>query len=210
MPSELQRKSADYIRSEREKRIFNSIITQLERSNDIYEAEKIIRESKCSLQMKRALLNEEKIVLEKRENELNYLTSSPISLSPLNKLRRRFIRRLNETLLSPFKYCINNVQNSLGSDVSSHFQFNSWIILHNIITFFIILLPFICIPHIIMIYDDVKYSSDNDINSTQKNFRNVEEKFCVIKNSSLKFNALDILVADVSYFKTITKIYLLF
>jgi hypothetical protein len=193
MCSDINRKSADYIRSEREKRTFESLLFQLERSNDIYEAEKIIRESKCSLTLKRALLNEEKIVLEKRENELNYLTSSGISLSPINKIRRRFIRILNETLLSPFKYCINNVQNSLGSDVSSHFQFNSWIILHNLITFFIILLPFICIPHMIMIYDDITYSSNG--NAT---LRNEEEKFCVIENSSLKFDALDILVADVS------------
>jgi hypothetical protein len=197
MPSEIGRQSTDLIRSDREKRTFQSIISQLERSNDIYEAEKIIRESKFSLTLKRSLLNEEKIVLEKRENDINYLTSSPISLSPLNKLRRRFIRTLNETLLSPFKYCINNVQNSLGTDVSSHFQFNSWIILHNIITFFIILLPFICVPHIIMIFDDVKYSADRNV--TKFSYRREEETFCVIKNSSLKFNALDILVADVSF-----------
>jgi hypothetical protein len=179
---------------------YKKIVAELVKSKDIYETEKLIKECKAHLNIKRFLFNEEKIVLDKRNRELNYKTDA--SIKSVNKIQRTYFNR-RETFLNPFKYCVNKVQNRLGSDVSFHFQFNSWIILHNIITFLFILLPFLCIPHIIMVFDDIQYSSQ--VLSTTNNTNNStylkdsgQKKLCQLITNSIRFNALDLLVADVN------------
>ena len=107
---------------------------------------------------------------------------------PFNTVKDRFSKI--SKLFNPFKRRIESIEKHLGLDVASYFNFSYWFIYHNLVAFGLTLLPFVCIPHIIML----AYNSKAMKNLKLKDLDTLNGS-CV--NYSLKFQGIDILVGDV-------------
>lgn len=119
--------------------------------DNIYKAEEHIRQlTSLSLTQKRALLRGGNGRLsELAANAAN--TPQQTIKKPVDKLARA-LRKFNEAVLMRFmQKQINAVERNLGIDAASYFKFAKWLVLHNLLAFFVIVLPFIGLPHIFIL-----------------------------------------------------------
>ncbi len=166
--------------------------------NDLHEAEEHIRSYHISLQEKLQVLAESSKLKDLRNN-------TTTDYSPKNQIKRRFnlLNRLakqgKNLFLTPFQSRITSIEKNLGLDVASYFIYSKWLFYHNFISFLVVLLPFIAVPHFSMIYNKLIYI--RSLNSTSQYNETTPEillKTCLKDDDILKFKFLDILVAEVS------------
>ena len=178
------------------------LIRSLNDFDDLNKAEEHIRSYHISLHEKLQVLAESSKLKDLRNN----LTTD---YSPKNQIKRRFrflnrlAKQTKNLFLTPFQNRIISIEKNLGLDVASYFIYSKCLFYHNFISFLVVLLPFIAVPHFSMIHDKLTYL--RSLNYTQANNFTIQSnetelllKTCLRDSDILKFKFLDILVAEVS------------
>jgi hypothetical protein len=174
-------------------RFIEKQIRKLEKFDDIYKAEEFIRSLPLSLSEKRKILNTNDRLKKLKENEEHYSTSYHLR-KPFDVLLEN-MKKFKNLVLSPLNYRIQSIENNLGLDVASYFHYTSWLITNNLFTFFFILMPFLCIPHIILLVDNFKIK--NEISTNSELNHSIAYNSCIFESSIKQFRAIDILSAEV-------------
>jgi hypothetical protein len=163
-------------------KLYFQIEEKLKKYNDIYEAEDFVRSlTNISAAKKLEFLSSNPKILQLRSEKKKYRSSH--HLTKRGGRFREALKSIKARLFSPLQNRINKIENQLGLDVASYFKFTSWLITQNLISFFFIILPFLCIPQIIIL--DYNFKSNSNKTSLH----------CSYMNTS--FEAIDLLVADV-------------
>ena len=165
---------------------------RLEQLTNIYKAEEYIRSLPLTLTAKIELLNNNSQIQKLRSKEKKYNDTFHIK-KPYKNLVSGFNSMKN--YLNPFNGRIVSVEKNLGLDAASYFNLNFWLIYHNMFTFFLILLPFLYIPQIIMLS---VYQPKRLITTNKPIERLMINGSCYGYN--LGFKAIDILTGEVKYF----------
>lgn len=188
------------------------LIKGLKKYTDINEAEEYVRSYPISLIDKIQILNENEKLNELRESKANY---SPFQIKKVNwyfylslaridvkilknvfsffdsqrfKSLKRFLKSIKYLFLTVFQSRINSIEKNLGLDVVSYFIYSKWLFYHNFVSLILIILPFVFIPHIISIKDQLEKL---DMNKSSK-------ATCLTDDNIKSFKPLDIFIADVS------------
>ncbi len=179
------------------------LIRDLNKFDNLNEAEEHIRSYHISLQEKLQILAESS----KLEDLRNNLTTD---YSPKNQIKRRFsflnrlAKKVKNLFLTPFQNRIISIEKNLGLDVASYFIYSKWLFYHNFVSFFFVIMPFIVVPHFSMIFNKLSYlrslNNTQVSNITSLNSNETEQllKTCLKDYDILHFKFLDIFVAEVS------------
>ena len=159
----------------------------IKKFNDIYKAEDYVRSLPQSLTDKIKILNNNPRIKELRANERKYNATYHLK-KPYTSLVSSFKSLI--IYLSPFNRRIASVEKNLGLDVASYFSIYHWLIHENLITFVFIILPFLCIPHIVMLALSYQSLTKSD-QMTKINVNGSCYEY------SLNFEAIDILTGEV-------------
>jgi hypothetical protein len=162
-------------------KLYQQIEQKLKKFTDIYEAEEYVRSlANINTAKKLDLLKSNEKIVQLRNDKKHYRTT--FHLKKRGKFSEVF-KSIKTKFLSPLQNRINAIENQLGLDVASYFKFTSWLITQNLISFLFIILPFLCIPQIIILDTNFKLNA------------NKSSLHCSYNNT--RFEAIDLLVADV-------------
>ena len=100
-------------------------------------------------------------------------------------------------MASPLNFRIESVRNNLGLEVASYFTFLNWLISHTVFSFLFIVLPFLIIPHIIMLENSYRSLKAYRPDEAFVNEPFVFNETCL--TNELKFELKDILIANVLF-----------
>jgi hypothetical protein len=162
---------------------------------DIYKAEEYVRSLPLSLTAKKELLNNNYKIKELRMREKKYNDKFHLK-RPYKNLVSSF--QSTKNFFNPFKGRIVSVEKNLGLDAASYFNLNSWFIYHNVITFALILGPFLYIPQIVMLSS---YQPDIIIPENNTMTKLTVNGSCY--DYSFDFRPIDILTGEVRNFSKI-------
>ena len=100
---------------------------------------------------------------------------------------KRFLGGVRDWLLTVFQSRINSVEKNLGLDVASYFVYSKWLFYHNLVSIIVILLPFMFIPHLKTVRDELGKPRGARINESCFNDEGIQA-----------FYASDLFLANVS------------